>query len=163
MKQCRSILVLSKEGICEMACRKCLLRLQCWYYWWREFKKCAIEMASGGMIYVRSCVMIRSGIQGILLLYYINDMRCCSVGVNLLQIFMKYVAEMASGGMICVSVFTKIGTSVQIWKDTHTHTHTHTHTPKWSHKPAFIFRNEEHRLKKACVRVRVGVRARGRE
>jgi hypothetical protein len=111
-------------------------------------------MASGGMICVPSCMMIGLGIQGILWLLpeRYERLQCWCY---LLQRFMKYAAEMASGGMICISVFTKIGTGVQKLE---AHTHTHTQTPRWSHKPAFIFRDEEHRLKKGPVCVREGAR-----
>jgi hypothetical protein len=38
-------------------------RLQCLYYWWEEFMKCAVEMASGDMIYTPSSIKIGSDIQ----------------------------------------------------------------------------------------------------
>jgi hypothetical protein len=41
-------------------------RLQCQYYWWKEFMMYAIEMASCGMIYLPSFVNIGTGVQAIL-------------------------------------------------------------------------------------------------
>jgi hypothetical protein len=45
--------------------------MQCWFYWWKRFMKNAIEMASGGMIYIlsrvgRLCVTYRRGLDGMI-------------------------------------------------------------------------------------------------
>jgi hypothetical protein len=41
-------------------------RLQCWYYWREEFMKYAVEMASGGIIYIPGFIKISSGVQKLL-------------------------------------------------------------------------------------------------
>jgi hypothetical protein len=56
-------------------------RLQCRYYWWEEFMMHAIEMGSGGMIYIQRFMKIGTGVQAILR-FYLRNLRGCNVGIT---------------------------------------------------------------------------------
>jgi hypothetical protein len=56
-------------------------RLQCRYYWWKEFMIYAVEMASCGMIYLPSFMKIGTGVQAILK-FWIRKLKICNVGIT---------------------------------------------------------------------------------
>jgi hypothetical protein len=117
-------------------------RLQCSYYWWKGFMKCAVALASCGMIYIPVFMMISSVIQVILRLLpqHLERLQCWYYWG---EGFMKYTIEMATGSMLYIPCFMKINTVVKkllgIHVQTDGHARTHTWTARWSHKHTSVF------------------------
>jgi hypothetical protein len=88
-------------------------RLQCWYYWWEWFMKYAVEMVSGGMIWVPSFMKIGSSIQVILRLLPRHSERLQSWYYNW-EGFMVYAIETTSYCMICIPSFMTIRSGIQV-------------------------------------------------
>jgi hypothetical protein len=68
----------------------------------------AIEMASGGMIYIPSFVKINTGVQAITW-FCLSKFTSCNVGITDGKDFMKYAVEMDSDVRIYIHSFIKIG------------------------------------------------------
>jgi hypothetical protein len=81
----------------------------------------AIEMASGGMIYIPNFMMTGSDIQVVLRLLPIQFER-----LQCWEACMKYAVEIASGGTISIPSFIKISSGLQTLLGDETHIDTQT-------------------------------------
>jgi hypothetical protein len=82
----------------------------------------AIQMASCGMIYLRSFVKIGTGVQSILR-FCLRNLTGCNIGITDGRDFFNYAVEMSSDIVIYVPSLIKIGSGSQklIW-GIHRHT-----------------------------------------
>jgi hypothetical protein len=99
--------------------------LQCWYYWWEWIMQFAVEMMTGGMIYMPSCMMIGSGIQVILKLMPkpFDTLLCLHYWW---EVLMKYAVVTAADSMIHIPSFKKSVLAFRNYWVGYIYRHTHT-------------------------------------
>jgi hypothetical protein len=85
--------------------------------------KNAVEMASGGMIYIASAMKVCTGIKAIKMFPF-NNLRGCNIDISDLGEFMKYIVETNSGGVICILSLITINSGIQKFLGGYTYRHT---------------------------------------
>jgi hypothetical protein len=110
-------------------------RLQCCYYWWKEFIWCAVEMASGGMIYTQNKT---TNSRALVRQWTIPTERAPLVVEEIWHdIHTKFHTDRFRLSKLLRGMYT----------DTDTHKHTHTHTQKSKLIILLLFfQNKESRL-----------------
>jgi hypothetical protein len=58
-----------------------IVRLQSWYYYWEGLMNCAVEIGSGGVIYIPVSMKIGTGVQATVILG-LSSLRVCNVGIT---------------------------------------------------------------------------------